>query len=458
MVQSSRDLETMLSDPKKALFHMAVPLFLALLITNLQTFVDSLWCAGLGPDPLSAISMAAPVYRIIVSIGLAIGVGSSGAIALSLGKNDKQRADDIASQAIVVAILMSLIMIIVMVLCGRFLLTVSGDGYNTDLGMDYLQPFIICTIPLIVNGLVIGLVRSEGAAKKSMVISMIASLSNIILDPIFIYYFGWGLEGAAWATCLSVIISTLVGVSFYLRGKMFISPKLRHFRFRKDLLKDISVVAIPFSVEALLICLMIIPENGIVAGCGGPEGLAIYVNAFNFVGIATIPAAGLASALIPLISAQLGQRSAEKIKITFRYSLTVVIIIGAVLGVLMFLFAPQLAGLYTYSEDMKALEEEMIQAIRIYSLTPIFMGIIRITSSMIQALRRAVVSTVLMFVREIFFISFYYIAAQYSMVMIYWSVDLTNVIAAMLMLSIILIIIRQLVRSKDFIDSDLDEN
>ena len=159
-----------------------------------------------------------------------------------------------------------------------------------------------------------------------------------------------------------------------------------------------------------------------------------------------------------MISAQLGQRSAEKIKITFRYSLTVVIIIGAVLGVLMFLFAPQLAGLYTYSEDMKALEEEMIQAIRIYSLTPIFMGIIRITSSMIQALRRAVVSTVLMFVREIFFISFYYIAAQYSMVMIYWSVDLTNVIAAMLMLSIILIIIRQLVRSKDFIDSDLDEN
>ncbi len=427
---------------------MAVPLFLALLITNLQTFLDSLWCAGLGPDPLSAISMAAPVYRIIVSIGLAIGVGSSGAIALSLGKNDKDKADSIASQAIVVSMLMSLVMIVVMVLSGRFLLTVSGDGYNTDLGMDYLRPFIICTVPLIVNGLLIGLVRSEGAARKSMAISAISSISNIILDPILIYYLGWGLEGAAWATCISVIISTLVGISFYVRGRMYISPRLRHFRFRRDLLREISVVAVPFSVEALLICMMIIPENGIVASCGGPEGLAIYVNAFNFVGIATIPAAGLASALIPLISAQLGQRSADKIKATFRYSLTAVIVIGAVLGAIMFVFAPQLAGLYTYSEDMKALEDEMILAIRIYSLTPIFMGIIRIASSMIQALRRAVISTVLMFVREIFFISFYYIAAQYSMEMIYWSVDLTNVIAAVLMLAITVSIIRKLVRSR----------
>ena len=448
MVQSSKDLETMLSDPKRALFHMAVPLFIALLIANLQTFIDSLWCAGLGPDPLSAISMAAPVYRIIVSMGLAVGVGSSGAIALALGKQDKERADSTASQAIVASLLISLVIIVVMLLCGEFLVTISGNGYNTDLAMTYLQPFIVCTIPLVINGLVIGLVRSEGAAKKSMMISLIASVFNIVLDPIFIYYLGWGLEGAAWSTCVSITISTLAGISLYVGKKMYLSPDLRHFRFRKDLIKDISVVAVPFAIEALLICLMIIPENGIVASCGGPEGLAIYVNAFNFVNLAVIPAAGLASALIPLISAQLGQRSTEKIKATFRYSLTAVVAIGTALGLVMFIFAPQLASLYTYTEEMKALEEEIILAIRIYSVTPIFIGMIRIASSMIQALRRAVVSTVLMFVREIFFITFYLIAAQYSMEMIYWSVDLTNVLAAILMMSVTLMVVKQLVKKE----------
>jgi len=448
MVQSSKDLETMLSDPKRALFHMAVPLFIALLIANLQTFIDSLWCAGLGPDPLSAISMAAPVYRIIVSMGLAVGVGSSGAIALALGKQDKERADSTASQAIVASLLISLVIIVVMLLCGEFLVTISGNGYNTDLAMTYLQPFIVCTIPLVINGLVIGLVRSEGAAKKSMMISLIASVFNIVLDPIFIYYLGWGLEGAAWSTCVSITISTLAGISLYVGKKMYLSPNLRHFRFRKDLIKDISVVAVPFAIEALLICLMIIPENGIVASCGGPEGLAIYVNAFNFVNLAVIPAAGLASALIPLISAQLGQRSTEKIKATFRYSLTAVVAIGTALGLVMFIFAPQLASLYTYTEEMKALEEEIILAIRIYSVTPIFIGMIRIASSMIQALRRAVVSTVLMFVREIFFITFYLIAAQYSMEMIYWSVDLTNVLAAILMMSVTLMVVKQLVKKE----------
>ena len=438
----TKDLEMMLSDPKRALFHLAIPLFVAILISTLQTFIDSLWCAGLGPDALSAITMASPVYRIIVSVGLALGVGASGAIALSLGKNDKDKADRIASQAVMVSILLSFVTMAVMFLCGEFLISVAGNGYNTDLGMDYLMPFIICSLPLIINGLVIGLVRSEGAAKKSMAISVTASVLNIVLDPIFIYMLGWGLEGAAWATCISMIVSTLVGILFFARGKMYITPRLHGFRFDAELLKDIAVVAVPFTIEALLICLMIIPEDGIIASCGGPDGLAIYSNAFRFVDIAILPAAAMASALIPLISAQLGQRANDKIRATFRYSLSTVIIIGIVMGIIMFLLAPQLASLYTYSGDMEPLKDEMIMAIRIYSLVPVALGIIRVCSSMIQALRKAVVSTILMFLREIFFISFYFIAAQYSMEMIYWSVDLTNVIMMAIMLTIAIVILR----------------
>jgi len=265
-----------------------------------------------------------------------------------------------------------------------------------------------------------------------------------VLDPVFIYMFGWGLEGAAWATCVSMTVSTLVGISFFTGGRMYISPRLRGFRFDTVLLKDIAVIAVPFSIETLLICLMIIPEDGIIASCGGPEGLAIYSNAFRFVDIAVLPAVAVASALIPLVSAQLGQGTGDKIRATFRYSLSFVTAVGIAVGIAMFLLAPQLAGLYTYSEDMKPLEEEIILAIRIYSMVPVALGIIRVCSSMIQALRKAVVSTVLMFLREMFFISFYYIAAQYSMEMVYWSVDLTNVIMMAIMLTIAVIILRSM--------------
>ena len=447
MNEPSRDLEIMLSDPKKALFHLAIPLFVAILITNLQTFIDSLWCAGLGPDPLSAITMAAPVYRIIVSIGLALGVGASGAIALSLGRGDKEKAERIASQAIVISILMSFVMMVIIGLCGEFLISVAGNGYNTDLGMDYLRPMIICSLPLVINGVVIGLVRSEGAARKSMIISITASVLNVVLDPIFIYVLGWGLEGAAWSTCLSIIISTLVGISFYLGKKMYIIPHLRGFRFDSVLLKEISVVAVPFSIEAILICLMIIPEDGIVASCGGPDGLAIYSNAFRFVDIAIMPAAAMSSALIPLLSAQLGQRAGDKIRKTFGYAVLTVGIVGIVAGAIMFLLAPQLASLYTYSEDMKPLEEEMILAIRIYALVPAFIGILRVCSSTIQALRKAVLSTALMFLREIFFISFFFVAAQYSMEMIYWSVDLTNIIMMFIMLAVVAFVMKTVLQS-----------
>lgn len=75
MASDSKDLERMLGSPKKALFHMAIPIFFSILVTTLQSFIDGVWCSGLGPDPLSAITISAPVHGIIASIGGAIGVG-----------------------------------------------------------------------------------------------------------------------------------------------------------------------------------------------------------------------------------------------------------------------------------------------------------------------------------------------------------------------------------------------
>ena len=436
MKEGTSDVDMLLGDSKKSILHMSVPLFFSFLIGTLQMFIDGIWCSGLGPDQLSAISIGGPAYQIIMAIGMAVGVGATAAIARSIGAANKEKADRLASQSIVVTFLAAIAVMVIMFFCTEPLITISGGGYNVDITMDYMRPYILCSLPLVFNGLVVGLLRSEGAAKKSTMVSITASIVNMILDPIMIYGMDLGVSGAAWATCISYICSTSLGFLLYYRGLMYLSPSLKGFRFDSMLLKEIGVVSIPYAIEMVLMALMIAPEQDLVAMCGGSDGRVIYVNSFKFAALVMIPASAIGAALIPVISSQIGQNDPDKVNESILYSAKIIFAIEAALGLFLFIFADQLIGLYTYSEEMAPLHNEMVLALRIYSIVPITNGIMRIGMSVLQALRKAVVSTIISFIRELFFLSFFWIASKISMEAIYWSLDLTNIISMFIVIAI----------------------
>ena len=436
MEKNSKDVEALLGDPKKSILYMSIPLFFSFLIGTLQNFIDGIWCSGLGPDQLSAISIAGPAYQIIMSVGMAMGVGATASIARAIGAGDKNKADRLVSQAVVVTIIASFFVMIIMYFCTEPLITISGGGYNVDITMEYMRPYLICALPLVSYGLMTGLLRAEGAAKKSTAVSITASILNMILDPIMIYVLDLGVAGAAWATCISFILALFLGISFYARGKTYLTPPFKGFRFDPVLLKEIGVVAIPYAIEIVLMALMVAPEQYLVTTCGGSDGLVIYVNAFKYAALVMIPASAIGAALIPVVSAQIGQGDPKKVNSSIFYSAKIIFLIEAFLGLILFIFADQLINLYTYSEEMAPLHDEMVLALRIYSIVPITNGMMRIGISVLQALRKAVVSSALSFLREIFFLSFYWIASKISMEAIYWSLDLTNVLAMIIILAV----------------------
>ncbi len=448
MSSKGDDLDAMLSAPKKAIAHMAVPLFFSFLITSLQSFIDGIWCSGLGPDPLSAITISSPVHGIIVALGTALGIGSSAAIARALGAEDKGTADRLSSQAVVLCIIIAIVSMPVIYLAAEPIISVSGGGYNIDLSMEYVMPYIICALPLMFNGMILGLIRSEGAAKKSTMLSITTSVINMVLDPILIYGLDLGVSGAAWATCISFIVTALIAISWYLKGKMYVSPSIRGFRFERGLLKDMGVVSIPYALEMILMHLLVAPEQAFVASCGGSDGLVVYMNSFRFVALVLIPANALGAALLPVISAQIGQRAPEKVWESFRYAVKIIFLIELCLGIFLFVFADQLIGLYTYSSDMEPLHDDMVLALRIYSVVPIFNGLMRIGTSILQAMRLAVLSTILMFIRELIFLTFYWIASTISMEAIFWSLDLTNLIVMCTIIAVAYYMLRTHLKSK----------
>ena len=325
MANRTKDVDNLLSNPKRALLAMSLPLLCALIVENLQTFIDGVWCSGLEAEAMSAISIAHPIYGMIACVGTGIGVGVSAAVAKYIGAEDKDSAENIVAGSIYVVILFSIVAATIMWFAAEpIIVFCSGDG-NLDLSMEYTRPFLACSFFLMMNAVWAGLLRSEGAARKSMLLSVIASLLNMVLDPILIYGLNLGVLGASLATCFSFIAITAIAFWWYLSGKTYLAMNLRGYHFCKDPLKEVMIIAIPCIFEMLVQPLISVPQNAIVYSCGGEEGFVAYIYAFRFISIALIPTIAIGKSLIPVISAAIGQDDSKKIiescKLTYKYTL-----------------------------------------------------------------------------------------------------------------------------------------
>lgn len=261
MEGETADLRKMLDEPKSAILSMSLPLFVAFLISTVQLFVDSVWCSGLGPEASSAISVSGPVYWVIMDVGAGLGVGASTAIARALGAKDKARADSLASQMLAFTVLLTFAMMGAMALSARPILAFMSGGENVGLCTEYVVPYIFCCYALVMSGVIAGMLRAEGAARKSMALSVAASLINLVLDPVLIYGLGLGVLGASIATCASFAATASVGIWWYLAGRMYVRPSFKGFRFIRDQLWDIFAVGIPHTLELVIIPLMMMPQN-----------------------------------------------------------------------------------------------------------------------------------------------------------------------------------------------------
>lgn len=433
MAEETADLKRMLSEPKAAILSMSLPLMVAFFVAAVQTYIDSFWCAGLGPDASSAISVSGPVYWIIMDIGSGLGVGASTAIARSLGAKDKARADSLASQILVFTLILSFVVMGLVWLIADPVLSFMNGGQDTSLSMDYVMPMVVCSYALLMNGIITGLLRSEGAAKTSMYMSFAAAIINIVLDPILIYTFDLGVMGAAIATCLSFVCTVGAGLHLYLRGRMYVTPCFKGFRFVREQLWDIFVVGIPHMLELVAIPIMMMPQNYFVTRIGGSDGIMTYSLPFRYVTLAVVPAQAIAASMVPVTSAAIGQKDFAKARYGFAYTARTCILLSTALSFAILFLADVLAYAFTYSDDMAPFHDEIAKVIRIYAFVTVCVACVDVFSGILQTLRFAQLATVTIFLRECLFITFYWISTYISMDAIYWSLLIAEAIGAVMM-------------------------
>ena len=239
-------------------------------------------------------------------------------------------------------------------LSAELLLSICGAGEYLDECMEYAIPILLFIPVFLIGSILSGLLRSEGASKRAMNIQVVGAAINIVLDPIFIYIFGWGIAGAAWATSISMTVSMVIGLYWYfIKKDTFVRIPLKGFRFDKGLDWDIMKVGIPASMEFIIMSLVAVIMNRIILGLDPVNGIAVYSSGWRALEIVMIPAMSFGFSIVPICAAAYGAGRIDKFRQTYRLSVLYGTCTMIVLAVILLVFAPQISVLFSYSEGME---------------------------------------------------------------------------------------------------------
>ena len=455
--EKTKDVETLLGDPKKAILAIAVPTTIALVAQSANNLVDAMWVSGLGRDALAAVGLFFPLFFIIIGVSAGIGIGAASAISKRIGAENKPEADRTATHAIVLVLIGSVIMTAVLLLTLEPILRAFGTGAGEGTiqeSISYGLPIVLFMVVFMVTGVLSNILRSEGAAKRSMYILILAAVINLVLDPFFIYDYGlgWGMTGAALATVVAEGFALVVMLHWYFVKKdLYLRFRFRGFRFESAIIKDILKVGIPASLQMTIISVVSIFMNLILLKAGGDDGVAIYSSDWRLLSILFIPLMGIATGIVPVCAAAFGARRYDKIKIAYNYALKLSVALMVVVCIITIIFAAQMVYVFTYDPSMEYLREGMAEFLIIAALFLPFMAMGMMAESLFQALGMGMRSLVSTLLRNFLMVPLCYFAmiATAGLTYIWWGATIAEVIASSVVVLWSFIILRALLKKFD---------
>jgi putative MATE family efflux protein len=391
-----------LGNPKKAIIKLSIPMIVAMSVHTLYSFVDALWVAGLGPDALSAVGFTFPFFFMLMALSAGLGVGGSSAISRMIGRKDKGSADAVATHTMVLMLLTSLVIALPFFILAPAIFARLGAGPVAGMAGEYARIIFGGTLVIFFGQVAAALLRGEGDVKRAMVVMMISSGLNILLDPVFIYLLKLGVPGAAWATLISICISSgYLFYVFFLKRDTYVDIRFRGFRFRKVILSDILKVGIPASIQQLAMAISMLILNLIAVKVGGTDGVAIFTTGWRVVMFATLPLIGIATAVVSVTGAAFGGKAYAKLDSAYMYAMRIGVVIELVMASITYILAPHIAWLFTMTQESIRIRADLIHFLRIMCIFYPAVSPGMLSSAMFQGTGKGTYSLVLTLTRTI---------------------------------------------------------
>jgi len=364
--KETKGVQTLLGDPKKAIIKLSIPMIVAMTVQTFYTLVDTLWVSGLGVDALAAIQFVFPFSFMATALATGIGIGGGSAISRKIGAKDKAEADNVASHSMIITLTISVIFMITIFTLAEPIFTAMGAGRTIHMAVVYAQILASGTILVFFSFVANSILRAEGDAKRAMIAMVLGGVTNVIIDPIFIYTLGLGVSGAAWATVISMSIpASLLFYWLFIKKDTYVTTTLHDFHFNKKIIKDIFQVGLPASAMQLSMAIMMIIINLILINVGGIDGLAVFSAGWKVVTIATMPLLGMATAVVSVTGAAYGAKDYKKLKTANIYSIKTGFILELIIAISTFFLAPYIAIAFTQGEGSERILDDLTAFLQI---------------------------------------------------------------------------------------------
>ena len=348
MSEGNKKMELLGSAPVwRALLAMGLPTMIGMMINALYNLVDAYFVGGLGTSQMGAISVAFPIGQVVVGLGLLFGNGSASYISRLLGRGDRKTADQAASTALYSSIAVGALLILCTVVFLHPLLKMLGATESIlPYAEEYTRIYVVFSIFNVFNVTMNNLVTSEGAAKTTMFTLLAGAVLNIVLDPVFIYVLDFGVAGAAAATAISQIVSSLVYLGYILRKKSIFSFRIRACCFSKEIMSEILKIGVPTMVFQLLTSLSISLIN-FQAKEYGDSVIARMGPVTRIISVGSLMVFGFMKGFQPIAGYSYGAKKYGRLHEAIRLSIIWSTVFCVIYGVLASLFSANIISQFT---------------------------------------------------------------------------------------------------------------
>ncbi len=388
------------TDIPKLLRKLSIPATIGMIVNALYNLVDTIFIGqGVGPSAIGGLAIAFPIQMVIMSIAFMVGIGAASAISRSLGEENEEKANNIAGNAYILSILLSGIFVSIGLLKTDALLYLFG-ATDTLLvyAKEYIQIIFIGSVPFAFVMTSNNIIRAEGNAKESMIIMIIGTGLNIILDPIFIFAFNMGIRGAALATIISQFVSLLYVIHYLRSGKSHLRVRPHHLIPHFAMQLEIVKIGLPAFIRQIGGSFLAIFLNNALGTYGGDVAITSFGIVNRLTMFIFMPMFGVVQGLQPIAGYNYGAKRYQQIKDVVRVSIKVLVIYATIGWILLLVTASKVG--YIFTTDPTVVETVGLQIKYTTMMLPII-GIQIISSTIFQAFGKALPALILSLLRQI---------------------------------------------------------
>lgn len=379
---------------------MSLPMVLSMLVNSLYNIIDSYFVAKISENAMTALSLVYPLQILINAVAVGLGIGLNTAASFYLGAQNHEKADDAASLGMVLSVIHGLVLTFICILIvPSFLHLFTQDEAIISYALTYSYIVFAFTTPITISIAMEKVFQAEGQMVITMTTMLCGCITNIILDPIFIFGLGpvpeMGIAGAAWATGIGQIVPMVLYFIIYLKKPLPLRLRIRKGMFDRKLCGRIYGVGIPAALNMALPSLMITALNGILASFSAVYVLVlgIYYKLQTFI---YLTANGIVQGIRPIVGYNYGAGEYKRVKKVFQTALVLTAGVMLTGTIICMIFASWLMGLFTSNlETISA----GCTALRIISIGFLVSSISVTASGLLEGLGQGTLSLIISFMR-----------------------------------------------------------